>query len=220
MEASATHATPEIVDRETFDAALARQVKHEKGLTRLGDAVSAMRRRLPMAEIADYAFDGPNGKVGLGDLFGPHEMLLLQSYMFGPEWETGCPSCAWSVDNLPANMGRLADEGIAYAIVSQAPVEKLEALREAKGWDHTWVSSFDTTFHYDWNWTTRDEDGNESPQPGYSYLLRRDGKLYVTYVTRARGTEAILPVAHIMDRTVYGRQQAWEDSPAGWPLKS
>ena len=63
----------------------------------------------------------------------------------------------------------------------------------------------------------QDETGQEGQLPGYSYYLLRDGKPYLTYTTTARGTEAILPVAHIMDRTVYGRQQDWEDSPQGWP---
>ena len=110
-------------------------------------------------------------------------------------------------------MGRLSDEGIAFAMVSQAPIEKLEAWRAARGWDHLWVSSFDTTYHHDWGWTQTDDDGNEGQLPGYSYYLLQDGKPYLTYMTTARGTEAILPVAHIMDRTVYGRQQDWEDSP-------
>jgi predicted dithiol-disulfide oxidoreductase (DUF899 family) len=79
------------------------------------------------------------------------------------------------------------------------------------------VSSADTTYHYDWGWTQTDDSGAEGPIPGYSYYLLREGKPYLTYMTSARGTEAILPVAHIMDRTVYGRQQDWEDSPSGWP---
>ena len=137
--------------------------------------------------------------------------------MFGPDWQEGCPSCTWAVDNLPANMERLADEGIAFAMVSQAPVEKLEEWRVKRGWGHLWVSSADTSYHDDWGWTQKNEQGEEGQLPGYSYYLIEDGKPYLTYMTTARGTEAILPVAHIMDRTAYGRQQDWEDSPEGWP---
>jgi predicted dithiol-disulfide oxidoreductase (DUF899 family) len=79
------------------------------------------------------------------------------------------------------------------------------------------VSSGGTTYHRDWGWTRTDDDGQDYWAPGYSYYLLRDGRPYLTYLTGARGTEAILPTAHIMDRTVYGRQQDWEDSPAGWP---
>ena len=210
-------AAPAVVDRAAFDAALAEQVVREKEVTRHGDRVSAARRRLPMVEVENYAFDGPDGSVTLLELFGDRYLLMVQNVMFAPDWDEGCPSCTWAVDNLPANMGRLADEGIAFAMISQAPIEKLEKWRAARGWDHLWVSSGGTSYHDDWGWTQRDDQGNEGPVPGYSYYLRQGDKVYLTYMTRARGTEAILPVAHIMDRTIYGRQQDWEDSPAGWP---
>ena len=106
---------------------------------------------------------------------------------------------------------------LAGMAMTQAPIDKLERWRTKRGWDHTWVSSYDTGYHHDWGWTQTDDQGQEGQQPGYSYYLRKDGKPYLTYMTNARGTEAILPTAHIMDRTCYGRQQDWEDSPAGWP---
>jgi predicted dithiol-disulfide oxidoreductase (DUF899 family) len=170
-----------------------------------------------MVEVEKYTFTGPNGPVTLVELFGDDYQLVVQNVMFDPSWDEGCPSCTWAVDNLPANMGRLADEAIAFAMVSQAPIDKLESWRAARGWDHEWVSSYDTSYHHDWGWTATDESGHEGQRPGYSYYLLRDGKPYLTYATTARGTEAILPVAHIMDRTAYGRQQDWEDSPQGWP---
>ena len=213
----APEAVPPVVDRAEYDAALAEQVAAEKEVTRLGDRVSASRRRLPMVELPDYSFTGPDGPVTLTELFGDKYMLLVQNVMFGPDWDEGCPSCSWSVDNLPANMGRVADEGIAFALISQAPIGKLEDWRAKRSWPHLWVSSYDTTYHYDWGWTRTDEHGEEGQFPGYSYFLLKDGKPYLTYMTAARGTEAILPLAHIMDRTVYGRQQDWVDSPDGWP---
>jgi predicted dithiol-disulfide oxidoreductase (DUF899 family) len=210
-------AAPAVVDRARFDAALAEQVAVEKEVTRHNDRVSASRRRLPMVEVKDYSFTGPNGPVSLTELSGDKYLLVVQNVMFGPDWDEGCPSCTWAVDNLPANMERLAEEGIAFAIVSQAPIEKLEEWRAKRGWGHLWVSSVDTSYHYDWGWTQKNEQGDEGQLPGYSYYLIKDGKPYLTYMTTARGTEAILPVAHIMDRTAYGRQQDWEDSPEGWP---
>jgi predicted dithiol-disulfide oxidoreductase (DUF899 family) len=210
-------AAPAVVDRARFDAALAEQVAVEKEVTRHNDRVSASRRRLPMVEVKDYSFTGPNGPVRLTELSGDKYLLVVQNVMFGPDWDEGCPSCTWAVDNLPANMERLAEEGIAFAIVSQAPIEKLEEWRAKRGWGHLWVSSVDTSYHYDWGWTQKNEQGDEGQLPGYSYYLIKDGKPYLTYMTTARGTEAILPVAHIMDRTAYGRQQDWEDSPEGWP---
>ncbi len=209
-------AAPPVVDRADFEAALAQQVELDKQVTRLGDQAAAARRRLPMVEVENYVFTGPDGPVTLTDLFGGGYQLLVQNVMFDPGWDEGCPSCTWAVDNLPANMDRLADEAIAFAMISQAPIEKLEDWRRRRGWDHLWVSSFDTTYHHDWGWTGSD-GGQEWQQPGYSYYLLRDSTPHLTYATTRRGTEAILPIAQIMDRTVYGRQQDFEDSPAGWP---
>ena len=210
-------AAPPVVDRATYDAALAEQLEAEKEVTRHGDRVSASRRRLPMVQVEDYVFAGPDGSVRLSELFDGRYLLLVQNVMFGPDWEEGCPSCTWATDNLPAEMGRLTDMGVSFAMVSHGPVERLEAWREQRGWAHRWVSSLDTTYHDDWGWTRRDDDGELSWMPGYSYYLMRDGTPYLTYMTHRRGTEAILPVAQVMDRTVYGRGQDWEDSPEGWP---
>jgi predicted dithiol-disulfide oxidoreductase (DUF899 family) len=210
-------AAPAVVDRARFDIALAEQVAVEKEVTRHNDRVSASRRRLPMVAVDDFIFAGPNGPVRLSELFGDNYLLMVQNVMFGPDWDEGCPSCTWAVDNLPANMERLAEEGIAFAMISQASIEKLEKWRAKRGWGHQWVSSGATSYHYDWGWTQKDEHGEDGQLPGYSYYLLKDGKPYLTYMTTARGTEANLPVAQIMDRTVYGRQQDWEDSPHGWP---
>lgn len=217
MSSSQHGAAPDVVDRATFDAALAVQVQAEKDVTRHNDRVSASRRRLPMLEVQDYEFSGPDGPVRLTDLFGGSYLLVLQNVMYGLDWDAACPRCTWAVDNLPQNMGRLADVGIAFAMVSHAPVEKLEAWRRRQGWTHRWVSSGATTYHDDFGWTDTDENGGTFWRPGYSYYLLKDGKTYLTYMTTARGTEAIFPVSHIRDRTVYGRQQDWEDSPPGWP---
>lgn len=208
---------PPTVDRAGFEAALAEQVALEKELTRHGDRVSAARRRLPMVEVDDYVFAGPDGPVSLVELFAGRYLLLVQNVMFDPSWDAGCPSCTWAVDNLPSDMGRLSEEGIAFAMISQAPIEKLEDWRAKRGWEHLWVSSGDTTYHHDWGWTDTDDQGNEGQRPGYSYYLLHHGTPYLTYMTTGRGTEAILPVAHMMDRTCYGRQEDWEDSPEGWP---
>ncbi|CCH74936.1 conserved hypothetical protein [Nostocoides australiense Ben110] len=210
-------AAPEVVDRARFDAALARQIQDEKEVTRHNDRVSAGRRRLPMLEVENYKFAGPDGPVRLTDLFGDTYLLVVQNVMFGPDWDAACPRCTWAVDNLPSNMGRLTDIGIAFAMISHAPIEKLNAWRTRQGWIHRWVSSGPTTYHRDFGWTDTDENGETFWRPGYSYYLLKDDTPYLTYATTGRGTEAIFPVSHIRDRTVYGRQQDWEDSPDGWP---
>ena len=210
--------TPRIVSHEEWIEARRQHLAHEKELTRLRDHLAEERRALPWEKVEKrYVFEGPKGEETLADLFEGRHQLVVYHFMFDPSWDEGCPSCTWAVDNLPDNMSRLSDEAIAFAMISQAPIEKLEAWRAERGWDHLWVSSYDTSYHDDWGWTQKDETGREGQLPGYSYYQLRDGKPYLTYATTARGTEAILPVAHIMDRTAYGRQQDWEDSPPGWP---
>lgn len=216
-KAQRPEAAPPVVGREEFDAALAEQVIREKELTRHGDRVSAQRRRLPMVEVDNYTLTGPDGPVTLVDLFGDHYLLVVQNVMFDPSWDDGCPSCSYAVESLPANMQQFSDEAMAFAMVSQAPIDKLEGWRRKRGWEHTWVSSHDTTYHHDWGWTQTNDAGQEGQLPGYSYYLLKDGVPYLTYATTARGTEAHVVLCEFMDRTAYGRQQDWEDSPAGWP---
>lgn len=216
MEHEPHAAAPPVVDRDEYVRLLAQQVEIEKELTRFGDRVSARRRRLPMTPIEDYSFTGPDGSTSLRSLFDDRSQLVLQSFMFHPDWDEGCPSCTWAADNMPQDLDRLlAPNGVAFAMVSRAPFERIEAWREQRGWNHlTWVSSAGTTFNADWGWTVDGQD-----QPGYSYLLRTDHGLFLTYRTARRGTEAILPVPAIWDRTIYGRQQDFEDSPPGWPQR-
>ncbi|MGO1384650.1 MAG: DUF899 family protein [Arachnia sp.] len=109
----------------------------------------------------------------------------------------------------------LAPQDIAFAMVSRAPWSKLRSWREKQGWNHLrWVSSAENSFNTDWGWTVDGQD-----RPGYSYLLRTDEGIFLTYRTDQRGTEAIMPVPAIWDRAVYGRQQEFEDSPEGWPQR-
>lgn len=168
-------ATPPVVERDQYEFALAQQI--EKELTRFGDRVSARRRRLPMAPIDDYVFAGEDGPVRLDDLFRGHPQLVLQTFMFHPEWVDGCPSCTWAANNMPRDLDvLLAPRGVAFAMVSRAPLPKLQAWRDKQDWDHlTWVSSSDNTFNTDWGWTVDHQD-----QPGYSYLLRTDDGIFVS----------------------------------------
>lgn len=209
-------AAPPVVDRATFDAALDEQVALEKEVTRHNDRVSAARRRLPMVEVENYTFAGPDGPVTLVDLFRDRYLLMVQNFMFGPDWDDGCPSCTWAAEHLPDDR-QFDDQGIAFARISQAPVEKLQAWGADHGWATPWVSSGDTTYHTDWGWTREYPDGGYGPVPGFSFYLLKDGTPYLTYATTARGTEGVVPMMQIVDRTVYGRQQDWEDSPDGWP---
>src|SRR5438270_4724757 len=128
---------PNVATRDEWLAARKELLAAEKQLTRRRDALNIERRNLPMVEIEkDYTFDGPNGRVGLIDLFEGRPQLIIYHIMFHPEWEDGCPSCTAGTDELsPGFFEDLRVRDTTYAIVSRAPVEKLERLKPQKGCD-------------------------------------------------------------------------------------
>ena len=144
----------------------------EKDLTRQRDALNAERRNLPMVEIEkDYIFDGPNGAVRLIDMFEGRPQLIIYHFMFDPEWEDGCPSCTAGTDELSAGFfAHLHTRDTSYAMVSRAPVAKLERWRAKKGWDVPWYFSFGTDFNYDFGSRStsrsRPASTTTAPRPG------------------------------------------------------
>jgi len=206
-------ALPPIVTREEWQVARDALLVKEKAHTRAKDALSAERRRLPMVEVdASYPFDGPEGERTLLDLFDGHRQLIVQHFMFHPDWDKGCPGCTASVNDI-GTVTPLHDKDIAFVLVSRAPLEKLLAYREQMGWDFPWYSSGRSTFNQDFHVTA--EDGGESP--GLSVFLRDGDRVYHTYQTGGRGVEPVIVTFGFLDMTPYGRQEDWEDSPAGWP---
>jgi predicted dithiol-disulfide oxidoreductase (DUF899 family) len=139
---------PRIAARDEWLAARKELLAKEKELTRQRDALSAERRNLPMIEIEkDYEFDGPDGRVRLTDLFQDRSQLIIYHFMFHPEWEEGCPSCTAGTDELsPGFFEHLHVRDTSYAMVSRAPLAKLEHWKSARGWDVPWYSSFGTDF--------------------------------------------------------------------------
>lgn len=212
---------------------------HEKELTKRRDRVNAERRRLPMVRIEkDYVFDGPSGKVSLLDLFDGRRQLIVYHFMFGPEWDEGCSGCTGYVDAL-GDLSMLHDRDTAFVLVSRAPLAKLEAYRARKGWSLPWVSSYGSDFNYDFH-VTLDENVApveynyrdkaqmvarngpnvvEGEEHGLSVFFRAGGDVFHTYSAYARGTESLTDAYSLLDTTPYGRQEDWEDSPAGWPQK-
>src|SRR5262249_53244275 len=136
------------------------------------DALNIERRNLPMVEITkDYEFDGPDGKVRLIDLFEGRPQLLLYHFMFSPEWDEGCPSCTAGTDELSQGLlDHLRVRDTSYAMVSRAPLEKLERWKAQHGWNVPWYSSFGTDFNLDFGVTI-----DESVRPGeYNYRTKAE----------------------------------------------
>jgi predicted dithiol-disulfide oxidoreductase (DUF899 family) len=222
---------PQIVSREEWLEARTALLEQEKELTRRRDALSAARRELPMVEITkDYRFTGPQGEVGLGDLFEGRRQLLVYHFMFGPDWEEGCPSCTAATDELSRGfLEHLHVRDTTFALVSRAPLEKLERWKAQRGWDHLpWYSSAGSDFNYDFAVTVDktqgardynyrdvaddpDWEGQPYEMPGRSAFLRVEDRVFHTYSQYARGLESTGGSYYFLDLTALGRQEEWEE---------
>ena len=206
------HAMPPVVSRSEWQKARADLLVREKQLTRLKDSVSAARRRLPMVEITEsYTFDSEDGARTLGDLFDGRRQLIVQHFMFGPDWSEGCDGCSMMADHI-GPLSHLHAKDTSLVLISRAPLTTLLAFRDRMGWTLPWVSSFATTFNEDFRATV---DGEE--RQAISVFLRDGERVFHTWSTFARGEEPFMMVFDLLDLTPYGRQETWEDSPAGWP---
>ena len=199
-------AKPKIVPAAEWRQARDELLKAEKEATRTLDALAARRRRLPMRMFDEYTFDTADGTTTLRDLFGDHVQLAVYQFMDnGPD--EFCPGCTWFTNNV-VNLDGLAENGVAWANVSNMPIAQIEAYKAKMGWTMPFVSSHGTTF--------ADDCG-----AGGGFMLSvflRDGEdVYRTYGTTARGVDRLLFVNNILDLTPYGRQEDWEDSPPDWP---
>jgi predicted dithiol-disulfide oxidoreductase (DUF899 family) len=227
---------PEITTPEAWHAAHKAFLVKEKELTRSRDRLNTERRSLPMVEITeDYVFDGPRGTARLPDLFEGRRQLIIYHFMFDPSWDEGCPSCTAGTDEISAGfLEHLHTRDTSYAMVSRAPLEKLERWRQKKGWDIPWYSSFGTDFNVDfgvtidesarpgeYNFRTKAEFeakgsdffDHEQPfeMPGRSCFLLADGRVFLTYSQYARGLESTGGSYYFLDLTVLGRQEDWEE---------
>jgi predicted dithiol-disulfide oxidoreductase (DUF899 family) len=211
---------PPVVSGEEWQEARDALLVKEKEATRARDALAAERRRLPMVRIdKDYVFDSAAGKERLLDLFDGRGQLLLYHFMFGPNQDAGCDGCSMFVDQI-GHLAHLHTRDTSFALVSRAPIGKIEAYRRRMGWTVPWYSSFESDFNVDFG------VGPEAPQPdvyqdgetfGLSAFLRDGEDIYRTYFTTRRGVEALGSVWTFLDLTPLGRQEEWEDSPDGYP---
>ena len=202
---------PAAVDRTTFQTGLDRLRAREKAHTREGDAIAAARRRLPMVEVdASPALTGPRGPLTLLEAFDGRRQLIAYYFMWHPGHPAAqqCEGCIW----VTAQVGELSylhSRDITYAVFCQGPYDESARCRDFMGWDVPWYSAHPSI---DALLTGR--------QAGLFHLVcyLRDGdRVFETYWTTRRGAEAMDYSYALMDLTVYGRQESWEDSPPGWP---
>jgi predicted dithiol-disulfide oxidoreductase (DUF899 family) len=228
-------ALPRVVSQDEWLSARKELLAEEKALTRARDALNVKRRELPMVKIdKEYVFAGPEGNVGLAELFAGRRQLVVQHFMFDPAWDDGCPSCTAAADEVsPGLLAHLHSRDTTFVVVSRAPLEKILDYKHRKRWAFPWYSSFGSDFNYDFNVTIDasvapvmynfrtlselEEIGagwlgeGSSEQPGYSMFLRAGDDVFHTYSMYARGAEQLGGSYSFLDLTALGRQEDWEE---------
>ena len=226
--------------REEWIAAREQLLVREKEHTRLGDELAQRRRELPWVPVEkEYRFDTDEGEKTLGELFDGRSQLLVYHFMFGPSYEAGCPTCSSIADGIDGVLPHLHARNVTFLLLSQAPLEKLQAYRRRMGWRIPWVSSVRTDFNYEIGFSHTEEQTREAVPPevetalppiaahnasatgtdivkyisegfGFSAFAREDGTVYHTYSTTDRGVEFLMGYYPILDRAPKGRDEGDE----------
>lgn len=187
----------------------------------------------------EYSFETEDGTRTLTELFGGRSQLVVYNFMFGPEYEAGCPVCSSIADGFDGSLAHLAARDVTMICVSRAPLEKLLAYRKRMGWSFDWASSEGSDFNFDFGRSHTPEEvssfleGGASPgvskfasecgtdpagflqeAPGLTAFALAHGKPHMTYMTTARGLEPLMVYYPILDRTPLGRNEG--DPPEPW----
>ncbi len=183
----------------------------EKAVTRARDALAAERRQMPwMAVDKDYRFDGPDGRVGLIDLFAGRRQLIVYRAFFEPGvfgWpDHACRGCSFGADQV-AHLAHLNARDTTLVYASRAPQDDIVRLKRRMGWDMPWYTIIDDF----------DKDFGVDEWHGHNVFIQDGGRIYRTYFINNRGDEAMGTTWSYLDLTPLGRQEAWEDSPEGYP---
>lgn len=202
-------AVPPIVDQRAWETALAELRAREKTATRELDAIAAARRRLPMVELPDYVLDGADGPVRLVDVFDGKDQLIVYHHMWFPGEEWQCSGCTGFTSQF-TRLEFLDDYDARFVVVTQGAIDEALAYRARVGNRMTWYSTADSPFG---------TDMGAPPGGGFqvNVFLRVGDTVYRTYNTQGRGTEQLSHTFALIDLLPYGRQEEWQDSPAGWP---
>ena len=204
-------ALPPVVDEPTWRAELDALRVREKAATRELDAIAAQRRRLPMVALPDYTLIGAAGPVRLTDVFDGKDQLITYHHMWtdGADWQ--CPGCTGYTAQF-ARLEFLDSYDARFVVVTNGPIDEALAYRAKVGNTMDWYSSADSSFG---------TDMGAAPGEGFAInVFLRDpgtGTVHRTWHTSGRGTEQLGHTFGLIDVLPYGRQEEWQDSPAGWP---
>ncbi|SEF97649.1 Predicted dithiol-disulfide oxidoreductase, DUF899 family [Saccharopolyspora kobensis] len=206
-----TPAMPAVVDRATWLAEVEALRVREKAHTRAGDAIAAARRRLPMVEVdAATPLTGPDGPTTLLAAFEGRGQLIAYFHMWhdGRSTAEQCEGCTY-FNSQVRELSYFHARDVTYATLCQGPYEDSAAYRDFMGWEVPWYSARESVDVL--------RAGRTAPFLLVCYL-RREQRVFETYWTTGRGVEIMAPSYGLLDITAYGRQEAWEDSPPGWPV--
>jgi len=208
--------------REDWRAARLELLEAEKDLMRRSDELARKRRALPWVKITKpYTFEGADGRKSLADLFAGRSQLIVYHFMFGPDWNEGCPSCSFWADNFEGIPIHLAHRDATLVAVSRAPYEKLAAYKQRMGWTFAWYSSAGSDFNFDFQVSyTPEQVASGAAEynyrqtkvieelPGISVFARDAGRdVYHSYSTYARGLDMLNGAYRYMDLLPRGRDE-------------
>jgi predicted dithiol-disulfide oxidoreductase (DUF899 family) len=226
--------------REEWQAARDELLAREKELTRRNDDLAQQRRELPWVPIEkEYRLTTDEGTKTLPELFDGRSQLLIYHFMFGPEYEAGCPVCSSIADNIDGNVAHVNARDVTMICASRAPLEKLQAYKQRMGWSFDWVSTHGGDFNFDFGFSYTEEQvrsfladgpppvvsevaaacgtnpaGYMTEGPGLSAFALADGVVHHTYATTARGLEPLMSYYFLLDRAPMGRNEG--DPPEFW----
>ena len=204
--------TPPVVSPRDWDAAWQKLLAKEKAQMRARDALAAERRRMPwMAVEKAYEFDGPDGRLSLLDLFAGRRQLIVYRAFYEPGvfgWpEQACRGCSMVADQV-AHLAHLNARDTTLVFISRAPQAQIAELKARMGWTMPWFTVTDSF----------DADFDVAEWHGHNVFIRDDGgRIFRTYFVNNRGDEQMGGTWNYLDITPLGRQEVWEDSPAGYP---
>jgi predicted dithiol-disulfide oxidoreductase (DUF899 family) len=216
--------------REEWQAQRDELLKEEKDVTRRRDELAKKRRELPWVPVEKrYTFQTAEGPKTLAELFDGRSQLVVYHFMFGPDWEAGCPVCSSIADSFDGVVEHLKARDVTMIAMSRAPIEKLLAFRERMGWSFDWASSYENDFNWDWKHSSTREEvstwadqlpplvsrfgsatGNDvvgyfTEGPGLTVFAREGDDVYLAYETTARGLEVVMGYYGILDLVPGGR---------------
>jgi predicted dithiol-disulfide oxidoreductase (DUF899 family) len=192
----------------------------EKEFTRLRDQLTEQRHTLPWEAVEkEYVFDGPDGKETLAELFDGRSQLLVYHFMFGPDWEVGCPICSFWADNFEPAVQHLKHRDVTMIAISRAPFEKIAAYKKRMGWSFKWVSSFENDFNFDYAVSFNREEPevvhnyrliappDNEEHAGVSVFYKENGDVFHTYSTYSRGLDLLNTTYNYLDHVPKGRDE-------------